>query len=254
MMNMTMNDMMMNHTAANSTNTFCTPMGHGIHHGSGNDSAGMIMYMDGKQEIAMIKEVRGSEPAVAYAIVSLTHPPSCFLSLARPSIGFRFSLHESSPCLNLYFPGWTLDTRGKFAGAMIGIVLLAVLTEGLSMIRFKLQNSFKSQPQRRRWVLTGVHGLQALTGYILMLATMTFSIELLLCVILGLGLGYGLFYNEGDTHVTTNPCCNFIQSEANERETQLHTDDHCEHQDENDKTKDDAAPESAVERVPTENV
>ena len=50
-----------------------------------------------------------------------------------------------------------------------------------------------------------------------MLATMTFSVELFLCVIGGLGLGYALFYNENDPHVTTNPCCNFIQSEAIER-------------------------------------
>jgi hypothetical protein len=50
-----------------------------------------------------------------------------------------------------------------------------------------------------------------------MLATMTFSVELLLCVMMGLGCGFAIFYDDHDTHVTTNPCCNFIQDEANER-------------------------------------
>lgn len=50
-----------------------------------------------------------------------------------------------------------------------------------------------------------------------MLATMTFSVELFFCVLVGLGSGYAIFYDENDTHVTTNPCCNFIQNEADER-------------------------------------
>ena len=53
---------------------------------------------------------------------------------------------------------------------------------------------------------------------------MTFSVELFLCVVVGLGLGYAIFYNDEDTHVTTNPCCNFIQDEANERRNDLRKD------------------------------
>ena len=99
---------------------------------------------------------------------------------------------------------------------MVGIVLLAIFTEFLSLLRFQAQHSIRGS-QTRRWTITLLHGLQALFGYVLMLATMTFSVELFLCVIGGLGLGYALFYNENDPHVTTNPCCNFIQSEAIER-------------------------------------
>ena len=125
-------------------------------------------------------------------------------------------LREEGPCLNLFFPSWTLDTRTKFLLAMVGIVLLAIFTEFLSLLRFQAQHSIRGS-QTRRWTITLLHGLQALFGYVLMLATMTFSVELFLCVIGGLGLGYALFYNENDPHVTTNPCCNFIQSEAIER-------------------------------------
>jgi len=130
--------------------------------------------------------------------------------------GFRFSLQSNDqPCLNLYFPTWTLDTRSKFAGAMLGIFALAVLTEGISKFRFLASRRLKGSA--KRWSVTGLHGLQALVGYILMLATMTFSVELLGCVIVGLGSGFAMFYDDHDTHVTTNPCCNFIQDEANER-------------------------------------
>jgi len=129
--------------------------------------------------------------------------------------GFSFSLKGNQPCLNLFFSAWTLDTRGKFLAAMIGIMALAVVTEGISKLRFLLSRRLNGA--QRRWSVTGLHGLQAFVGYVLMLATMTFSLELFLCVILGLGIGFWIFYDDNDTHVTTNPCCNFLQDDANER-------------------------------------
>lgn len=133
--------------------------------------------------------------------------------------GFRFSLSGNSPCLNLYFPSWTLDTRGKFWWAMVGVVLLGIVTEGISKLRSLLSKNLTGSA--KRWTITLLHGLQALVGYILMLATMTFSVELLACVIVGLGLGFALFYDDDDLHVTTNPCCNFIQEEFNERASRM---------------------------------
>jgi len=132
-----------------------------------------------------------------------------------PPSGFRVSLKGGQPCLNLYFESWTLDSRNKFLFAMVCIVLLGVLTEFISKIRFIAQKTLCGK--KRRIGITLLHGLQALVGYILMLATMTFSLELFCCVIFGLGFGYAIFYNDNDTHVTTNPCCNFLQDEANER-------------------------------------
>lgn len=102
---------------------------------------------------------------------------------------------------------------------MFGVILLAVMVEGISKLRFIAQRNLRSTHHKyKRSLITALHGLQALVGYILMLATMTFSVELLICVIFGLGVGYGVFYEDGDNHVTTNPCCNFIQGEADERE------------------------------------
>jgi Ctr copper transporter family len=74
-------------------------------------------------------------------------------------------------------------------------------------------------------MISGLHGFQALLGYVVMLATMTFSVEILLAVVAGLSTGYYFFFAgevglEG--HVTTNPCCNFMQDESNEHEQQQH--------------------------------
>jgi hypothetical protein len=53
-----------------------------------------------------------------------------------------------------------------------------------------------------------------------MLAVMTYSAELLIMTIAGLATGYAVFFNIEDdldgTHVTTNPCCNFMMDEAKE--------------------------------------
>lgn len=146
--------------------------------------------------------------------------------------GFRASLRGNQPCLNLFFPGWTLDTRGKFAAAMIGIALLGVFVEGVSKLRHRVVKAAKHahvsedvqrwNPKFLRFSITLLHGGQAFTGYILMLATMTFSIELLLSAVFGLALGYAIFFQTeehylGESgHVTTNPCCGFMEEEAKE--------------------------------------
>lgn len=138
--------------------------------------------------------------------------------------GFRWSLKEGGQCLNLYFPGWTLNSQGKVFGAMVGVLVLAMTTEAISKLRHRLsvkaRNVATSQAVRKKLVAaqTLLHGAHALVGYIVMLATMTFSLELLLCVISGLTLGYVLFGGEKYSHVSTNPCCAFLEEEANERE------------------------------------
>lgn len=219
--------------------------------------------------------------------------------------GFRWALspnNNNNPCLNLYFPSWTLNTRTKYVAAMVGVFGLAVLVEGVSKLRhvivvqarkqrrqYRLRRRRQQQRQQQRrgnetnygdrnesffllrqaneflsehlltlvrWTIVLLHGLQALVGYILMLAIMTYSVELFLMVILGLTTGYATFFGKdvggGDehdedtavaaVHVTTNPCCNFMQDEASEvRPRQQRQQQHVAagtpyHQDEDDAT------------------
>jgi len=58
------------------------------------------------------------------------------------------------------------------------------------------KNQVLSNPHFVRGILTCLHGLQALTGYILMLATMTFSVEFLFMTVVGLAFGYVLFFQQ----------------------------------------------------------
>lgn len=101
---------------------------------------------------------------------------------------------------------------------MLGIFGLAALTEGISRVRHQLFKKARSasQDEHSKYSLlqTSLHGLHALMGYMLMLATMTFSLELFFSVILGLVFGYVLFGGDEQTHVATNPCCAFLEDET----------------------------------------
>ena len=153
--------------------------------------------------------------------------------------GFKFTMANEEPCLNLFFADWTLNSSTKFYAAMVGCFFLAIFVEGLSALRYRIVRSVKqahrrgdqqqSSTQGLRLVVSVLHGLQGLVGYLLMLSIMTFSVELLLSVAVGLAVGYGLFfqYEEafGRVHVTTNPCCSFLEGEARETLTQEEEED-----------------------------
>mmetsp|Transcript_4205 Transcript_4205/g.8768 ORF Transcript_4205/g.8768 Transcript_4205/m.8768 type:complete len:230 (+) Transcript_4205:65-754(+) len=155
--------------------------------------------------------------------------------------GFRRTWNGNHPCLNLFFPGWTLDSREKFIVALFGVFTMAVTVEGISKFRRRLvlmakhsgsnnnnnrqtrAMSQKISPSLLRVLVTLIHGGQAVLGYLLMLATMTFSVELFFAVVLGLATGYAVFFQYRDalldSHVNSNPCCNFLQGEAEESAT-----------------------------------
>ncbi len=99
---------------------------------------------------------------------------------------------------------------------MLGVVLLGVCAEGVSRLRHELSNKARGAhaDEHFKYTLlqTGLHGLHALTGYILMLATMTFSCEMMLSVIVGLMIGYYVFGQA--TVISSSPCCAFLEDEC----------------------------------------
>ena len=169
-------------------------------------------------------------------------------------LGFHLSLRSGHPCLNILWNWWTLNARWKVLLSIILVFGLAVAVEGLAKFRYvtvaqwKLQQRVNSSSGTtttttaaatlRRYSIPVLHGLQAGAGYLLMLIAMTFSLELLCSVVMGLATGYGIFFKlspadnypasrssaaaDGDDpyqlrqHVTTNPCCEFMQEESKE--------------------------------------
>jgi hypothetical protein len=67
--------------------------------------------------------------------------------------------------------------------------------------------------QQREGGLVCLHGLQVLLAYLLMLAAMTYSSELLSMVVLGLTAGYALFNLSALPPASAEPCC-MDQSDA----------------------------------------
>jgi len=103
---------------------------------------------------------------------------------------------------------------------------LAVAVEGLAKFRHVVVAKSKRNNNNKlaRYSIPVLHGLQAAAGYMLMLIAMTFSVELLLSVVAGLAVGYAIFFRitiDNDPyqlrqHVTTNPCCEFMEEESKE--------------------------------------
>jgi len=141
--------------------------------------------------------------------------------------GFRFTLsgNPDAPCINLLFPQWTLHSRGRFFIAMMGVLFFGIAIEGIAMLRARyltkvklMEGEMRESSVRVQLVMTLFHGLQACMGYILMLATMTYSIELFTCTLLGLSVGYfiSLKYKNLSSPpkaTNTNPCCDFLEDE-----------------------------------------
>lgn len=102
-------------------------------------------------------------------------------------------------CLNLLFTEWTLDNSTKFAMGCVGVFLLAVFSEALKAGRMKLALALNRTERSQVLKYCGsvfliiLHGIQILLGYLLMLAAMTFSIEIFSTMLAGLTIGYGLF-------------------------------------------------------------
>ncbi|KAG7354932.1 Ctr copper transporter family protein [Nitzschia inconspicua] len=131
--------------------------------------------------------------------------------------GFQWTLKRQSSCLNFYFPTWTLDSQTKFVMAMLCVILMGIFTEAIGRIRHdvnkKARRTSSTRQLNRLWYLqTVLQGANALMAYVLMLATMTYSLEILGCVVLGLMIGYFIFGGDLYNHAGS-VCCQFLEDE-----------------------------------------
>ena len=113
------------------------------------------------------------------------------------------------PCLNFLFRGWTLDTPTKFLAAMMVVIILGIGVEAIAAVRSGDTIQYLFCHRRRRhpaltpyqrvmikMTAVGSHVLQAGCGYVLMLAAMSYSVEMLISVLFGLGVGYAACFEQ----------------------------------------------------------
>ncbi|CAJ1949376.1 unnamed protein product [Cylindrotheca closterium] len=109
--------------------------------------------------------------------------------------GFQWSLgkHDTKPdCLNYFVPAWKLDDSGKFTGAMVYTFLLGMMTEAVTNFQTWLR-PFLGTGRLRKFTMPLLYALQQWLGYIAMMVTMMYSVELFGSLLLGLVLGRLLF-------------------------------------------------------------
>lgn len=221
------------------------------------------MMMGGGTEMKMNMNMDTDHNAFCQSMESMPAGMAMYMS------GFHSTLlsESSLPCLNLFSPRWTLDTEFKFFAAMAGVVAMGIAVEGLMVVklryiarvdkdRYRSDNELReanrtgesslSSRQRNekkiQMVLTGFYALHAFLGYMLMLVTMTYSMELMFCTLLGLSVGNFIFYKHkmilssstrrvghnwvdgsetgafSRTNIlsssSANPCCDFMEQDV----------------------------------------
>jgi len=118
-----------------------------------------------------------------------------------------FSRRGSVECLNLLFVSWTLDSELKFAFGCVGVFLISVFVQMMTHIRQKL----KKGGSKLKDVMTSIatillYGVQVALSYFIMLAAMTYSVEIFCMVCAGLTVGFAVF-NIDLPASSTEQCC-----------------------------------------------
>ena len=114
--------------------------------------------------------------------------------------GFQSAFSRQSTCLALYINAFTLDTAVKFIVAMFGVLALGILAEAL--VAFRRSRAEKGVAGRLEASLG--YGCQLALGYFLMLAAMTYAVELFISAITGVAIGHALFRTD---RAAAPPCC-----------------------------------------------
>jgi Ctr copper transporter family len=124
--------------------------------------------------------------------------------------GFKsmaFSRRGSVECLNLLFVSWTLNSELKFALGCVGVFLISVFVQMMTHIRQKLKKGgtkLKAVISSMATVL--LYGIQVALSYFIMLAAMTYSVEIFCMVCAGLTVGFAMF-NIDLPASSTEQCC-----------------------------------------------
>lgn len=151
--------------------------------------------------------------------------------------GFSVSGNPSKQCIILFFEPWTLSTPLKFGLGCFGVFLLGFSIEVVIAIRRKVSEGRSGSSFVMRAAVLFCFGLNLvrnplnftyltpkaakslqILGYLAMLVAMTYSVELFLCVCLGIVFGHGILNDQTPVGESIDPCCAVSQNPIAETE------------------------------------
>merc|ERR1712112_234458 len=124
--------------------------------------------------------------------------------------GFTTSGESVNECVILLFKSWVLDTKTKFVIACFGVLLLGIAIEGMLCLRREIQSRkilLLIRGLTRRACIISLFALNIASGYLAMLVAMTYSVELFVCMVVGLVAGHAFFNSEAPVGESVDPCC-----------------------------------------------
>ena len=123
-----------------------------------------------------------------------------------------FSKRGETPCINLIFTSLTLNNSFKFFIGCLLVLIVSILSQYITLYRLKLSNEIDNGNKMSYWIKILLYFIQMFIGYLIMLITMTYSLELFLMVIIGLTIGFALFNLKFPQLVNNGAeCCSNIE-------------------------------------------
>lgn len=122
--------------------------------------------------------------------------------IMRGFVSYSFRDTSDTPCVILFFSGWVLGTRWKFWLGAVFVFILAFVLEAVATLRPPSEGKIGT------FLVPLTYMLRMSLAYMVMLCAMTFCVEIFVAVILGLGVGHGVFRHlRKDTRSSNTICC-----------------------------------------------
>merc|ERR1719388_30065 len=129
-----------------------------------------------------------------------------------------FSTFSDSRCINYLTKALPLKSAVGMAVAVVVTIAIGVAVEYLGMVsqqwRYKMSKMATYQTPRAKTVYMGLYMIERFGAYIAMLVAMSYSVELLVALIVGLAAGHAMLVlpeiqkgAEGNLLLEKPPCC-----------------------------------------------
>ncbi|KAJ8599896.1 hypothetical protein CTAYLR_002814 [Chrysophaeum taylorii] len=122
-------------------------------------------------------------------------------------------------CVVMFNSGWVVRSRLDFLYAFVALMIAGAGSEVLGYARRQLRP--KHMSARQKLFVAVAFTAHVILGYLLMLCAMTYQVEFLVAVSVGLGLGHFVFNADAPVNERPDPCCADDRSYTTEKSALL---------------------------------